>query len=150
MFYKYVFLIKAIEAPGLWKLQTPGARPCLLVGLTATAGLLSGPPASPWVLTSDRDTPRASWLEVVHPPSLKFRAAGRPCCLVLLWTSLWAGEALSFLLVKWREDTQKRLCNAPQQWHFTSSRLNVEVLELNCGVVMLPVSFIYFLKEEYF
>lgn len=86
--------------PGLWKLQTPGARPCLLVGLTATAGLLSGPPAFPWVLTSDRDTPRASWLVVVHPPSLKFRAAGRPCCLVLLWTSLWAGEALSFLLVK--------------------------------------------------
>ena len=86
-----------------WTLEAADApsRAAPLGGLTATAGLLSGPPAFPWVLTSDRDTLRASWLVVVHPHSLTIRAAGRPCRLVLLWTSLWAGEALSFLPVKW-------------------------------------------------
>lgn len=112
--------------PGLWQLQTAPAGPCLLVGLTGTAGLLSRPPAFPWVLTSDRDALWASSLALVHPHLLTFRAAGRPCRLVLLWTSLWVGEALSFLPVKWREHTQKRLCNVPQQLHSTSSPLNGE------------------------
>lgn len=112
--------------PGLWQLQTAPAGPCPLVGLTGTAGLLSRPPAFPWVSTSDRDALWASSLALVHPHLLTFRAAGRPCRLVLLWTSLWVGEALSFLPVKWREHTQKRLCNAPQQLHSTSSPLNGE------------------------
>ena len=100
--------------------------PCPLVGLTGTAGLLPRLPAFPWVSTSDSDALWASSLALVHPHLLTFRAAGRPCRLVLLWTSLWVGEALSFLPVKWREHTQKRLCNAPQQLHSTSSPLNGE------------------------
>lgn len=118
----------AVSQGAAWtlRLQTARAGPCPLVGLTGTAGLLPRLPAFPWVSTSDRDALWASSLALVHPHLLTFRASGRPCHLVLLWTSLWVGEALSFLPVKWREHTQKRLCNAPQQLHSTSSPLNGE------------------------